>query len=70
MGVWFLSSAVSNMLAGQLATFYPDGTTKHIFGFPIASLEDFFMVFVIMSGIAAIALTCMTPVLKQMMKDE
>ena len=71
MGVWFLSTAVSNMLAGQLATLYPDGETKHLFGLiPITSLEDFFMVFVIMSGIAAIALACLSPVLKRMMREE
>ncbi|MBQ9665595.1 MAG: peptide MFS transporter [Bacteroidaceae bacterium] len=70
MGVWFLSSAVSNMLAGQLATLYPDGSPKSLLGFSIESLEDFFMVFVVMSGVAAVALACMTPVLKRMMRDE
>jgi hypothetical protein len=36
----------------------------------IASLHDFFMVFVIMSGIAAIALALISPVLNRMMRDE
>lgn len=70
MGVWFLSSAVSNMLAGQLSTLYPDGATKHLFGIiPITTLEDFFMLFVLMSGIAAIILAALSPVLKRMMES-
>ena len=70
MGIWFLSSAVSNILAGQLSTLYPDGTTRYLLGIiPITSLHDFFMVFVIMSGIAAIALACISPVLNRMMKE-
>lgn len=68
MGIWFMSTAVSNMLAGQLATLYPDGTTKYLFGIPIVSLEDFFMVFVVMAGVAAIVMAAITPVLKRMMK--
>lgn len=70
MGIWFMSSAVSNFLAGQLAVLYPDGTSKMLLGFiPIISLHDFFMVFVCMSGIAAIALACISPLLNRMMKD-
>lgn len=69
MGIWFMSTAISNMLAGRLATLYPDGTTKTLLGFEISSLYDFFMVFVIMSGVAAICLAAITPILKQMSKD-
>ncbi len=70
MGIWFMSTAVSNMLAGQLATLYPDGTTKHFLGFiPITSLHDFFMVFVVMAGIAALALAAISPLLNRMMKE-
>jgi POT family proton-dependent oligopeptide transporter len=69
MGIWFMSTAISNMLAGRLATLYPDGTTKTLLGFEICSLYDFFMVFVIMSGVAAICLAAITPILKQMSKD-
>jgi POT family proton-dependent oligopeptide transporter len=59
------------MLAGQLATLYPDGSSKTLFGcIEIASLHDFFMVFVVMSGIAAIALAMISPVLNRMMRDE
>ncbi len=70
MGIWFLSSAVSNMLAGQLSTLYPDGSAKSLFGWvEISSLYDFFMLFVSMSGIAAVALACISPVLNKMMKE-
>ena len=70
MGIWFLSSAFSNILAGQLAVLYPDGSPKLLLGFiPITSLHDFFMVFVFMSGIAAILLALLTPLLNRMMKD-
>lgn len=69
MGIWFMSTAISNMLAGKLATLYPDGTTKTLLGFEISSLYDFFMVFVIMSGIAAVCLAAITPMLKRMSED-
>lgn len=70
MGIWFMSTAVSNMLAGQLATFYPDGSSKSLFGIiEIASLHDFFMMFVVLSGVAAIALACISPLLNRMMRE-
>lgn len=70
MGIWFMSTAVSNMLAGQLATLYPDGSSKSLFGIiEIASLHDFFMMFVVLSGIAAIALACISPLLNRMMRE-
>lgn len=70
MGIWFMSTAVSNMLAGQLATLYPDGSSKSLFGIiEIASLQDFFMMFVVLSGVAAIALACISPLLNRMMRE-
>lgn len=71
MGVWFLSNAASNILAGKLATLLPIAGESHdyIFGIEIASLSDFFFLFAIMAGLASIMLFCMTPVLKKMMKD-
>ena len=70
MGIWFMSTAVSNMLAGQLATLYPDGSSKSLFGIiEIASLHDFFMMFVALSGVAAIALACISPLLNRMMRE-
>ena len=70
MGIWFMSTAVSNMLAGQIATLYPDGSSKSLFGIiEIASLHDFFMMFVVLSGVAAIALACISPLLNRMMRE-
>lgn len=70
MGIWFMSTAVSNMLSGQLATLYPDGSSKSLCGIiEIASLHDFFMMFVVLSGVAAIALACISPLLNRMMRE-
>ena len=70
MGIWFMSTAISNMLAGQLAALYPDGSSKSLFGIiEIASLHDFFMMFVVLSGVAAIALACISPLLNRMMRE-
>ena len=74
MGVWFMSNAASNILAGKLATLYPEHShetgeliTKSIFGFEIATMSDFFTVFVVMAGCASILLFCLCPLLKKMM---
>lgn len=70
MGVWFMSSAVSNFIAGKLATFYPGSASevaaKSILGIQIANLHDFFMIFVIMSAVASLALFLLSPLLSRM----
>jgi amino acid/peptide transporter (Peptide:H+ symporter), bacterial len=67
MGVWFMSNATANKFAGVLSGLYPeDGKIKHILGFQIANLYDFFMVFVVMSGIASVILFALIKVLKRM----
>jgi len=73
MGVWFLSNAASDKFAGALSSFYPEiknGVTvsKSILGFQITTLHDFFMIFVVMSGIAAIILFFLSRKLQKMMK--
>ncbi len=74
MGVWFMSNSTSNILAGNLSTLYPvddNGNLipgKELLGFPIESMYDFFMIFVIMAGVAALLLLCLCPLLKKMMK--
>ncbi len=69
MGVWFMSNAASNILAGKLATLLPSqGVTKSFLGIEIATLTDFFLLFAVMAGIAAILLFMMCPMLKKMMK--
>lgn len=57
MGVWFLSTSAANKFAGTLSSFYPEGgETKYFAMFPISDLYDFFMLFVVLSGIAGIIL--------------
>lgn len=70
MGVWFMSNAASNILAGKLATLLPTAEQPvHSFlGYQITSLTDFFTLFAVMAGIAAVLLFCLCPLLKKMMQ--
>ena len=74
MGVWFMSNAASNILAGKLATLLPDASkgageaVKTFLGFEIATLDAFFLVFAIMAGGASLLLFALSPLLKKMMK--
>lgn len=69
MGVWFMSSAASNFLAGKLSTLYPDGSgAKSFLGYEVNNLNDFFMLFVFMAGAASILLFIISPKLNKMMK--
>jgi len=67
MGVWFLSTASANKFAGTLSALMPvDGPTKFMM-FEISDLYDFFMLFCIMSLVAAILLYFINkPLLKMM----
>ena len=75
MGVWFLSTATANKFAGMLSGLYPefDETTGELIratsfcGHPITGLYDFFMIFVVMAGVAAIVLGCLTGWLQKKM---
>lgn len=69
MGVWFLTSAVANILAGQISTLYPDPSlpTPYLLGIPINSFTSFFMIFVVMSLIAALILFLIRNKLQNMM---
>ncbi len=70
MGVWFMSNAASNILAGKLATLLPSESepTKYFLGFEISNLTEFFALFAIMAGVAALLLFALCPLLKRMMK--
>lgn len=70
MGVWFMSNAASNILAGKFSTLFPEAGKPHghILGWEVASLSDFFLIFVVMAGVASIVLFCISPRLKRMMK--
>ena len=53
MGVWFLSNAVANKFGGRLGALLPSQGPTSFAGFQINNLYDFFMLFVVMSAIAA-----------------
>ncbi len=68
MGVWFMSTAAANKFAGTLSTYYPEnGVVKSFMGIQIANLFDFFMLFVVMAGVASIILFLLSSALKKMM---
>lgn len=70
MGVWFMSNAASNILAGKFATLFPEPgkPAGSILGWQVNNLTDFFLIFVVMAGVASIVLFCLCPLLKKMMK--
>lgn len=68
MGVWYLSMATANKLAGTLSSLYPEaGKTKMFIGFEISSLFDFFMIFVVMSAFASVILFILSKTLQKLM---
>ena len=68
MGIWYLSTATANKFAGMLSGLYPEaGKVKSIFGYQIATMYDFFMVFVVMSGVASLILFLLSKKLQKMM---
>ncbi|WP_273429631.1 peptide MFS transporter [Chitinibacter tainanensis] len=69
MGVWFLSTAAANWFAGVLAGFYPEAgkAAPSFLGWQIHSLNDFFMLFVIMSFTAGALLLLTTGQLQKRM---
>ncbi len=68
MGVWYLSMATANKLAGALSTLYPEeGKVKSLMGIEIASLFDFFMVFVVMAAVASLILFLLAKKLQTLM---
>jgi POT family proton-dependent oligopeptide transporter len=72
MGVWFLSTATANKLAGVLSQLYPDPKNPKkpvLLGFQINDLYDFFMVFVVFSGLAALIMFALSRKLTEMMHE-
>lgn len=70
MGVWFLSLAAASKFAGILSALYPDPAlpaAPKFVGFEITGLYEFFMIFVILSGVAAAILLVLTKTLQKMM---
>lgn len=72
MGVWFMSWAASNVLAGKLATYLPlsGNTAKTFMGVEISTLPSFFMIFAIIGGLAGVLLLTLCPRLNKMMSDD
>lgn len=68
MGVWYLSMATANKFAGALSTLYPEaGKSRMFFGVEISNLFDFFMIFVVISAVAAIILFGLSKWLQKLM---
>jgi len=63
MGTWFLANAAANKFAGTLSALIPGGgesgsgsKATYFLGYHILNLYDFFLVFVVMCGVAAAVL--------------
>ena len=70
MAVWFTANAFANYLMGILSKLYPEGEkAKQFLGYTISNNYDFFMLFVIMSGIASIVLFIISRKLQTLMKN-
>ena len=68
MAVWFLGNAGGNKMAGVLSALYPEGgKATNFLGYQVTNLYDFFMLFVIMSGIAGVILLLLSKRLQKMM---
>lgn len=68
MGVWYMSMATANKFAGMLSGLYPEqGKPKFIFGIQIVSLYDFFMLFVVIAGVASLILYILSKWLQKLM---
>lgn len=71
MAVWFLANSIANKLAGILSALYPEnGKTTSFIGFEMSNLYEFFMLFVIMSGLAAVILFLLTGYLQKITTEK
>jgi POT family proton-dependent oligopeptide transporter len=73
MGTWFLANAAANKFAGTLSALIPpsevttDTEYPSFIGFQITNLYEFFMLFIVMTGIAAAILFVLSKQLQKMM---
>jgi POT family proton-dependent oligopeptide transporter len=73
MGTWFLGNAAANKFAGTLSALIPpsepaaDQVWPTFLGYEITNLYQFFMLFIIMTGIAAGILFVLSRALQKMM---
>jgi POT family proton-dependent oligopeptide transporter len=75
MGTWFLANAAANKFAGTLSALIPggeDGTggATHFLGFEINNLYEFFILFIIMTGVAAAILFVLSSWLEKRMHND
>jgi len=78
MGTWFLANAAANKLAGTLSALIPPGAGEavkagpvvypSVLGYHITNLYEFFMVFIIMTGVASAILFVLSGTLLKMMR--
>jgi proton-dependent oligopeptide transporter, POT family len=68
MAVWFLANAAANKLAGVLSALIPANGPTSFIGYQIEDNYDFFMLFVVMSGVAAVILFLLSSKLLKMMR--
>jgi POT family proton-dependent oligopeptide transporter len=79
MGTWFLANAAANKFAGTLSALIPPtgdaATAQNItypsfLGFQITNLYEFFMLFIVMTGVAAGILFVLSSYLQKMMHND
>ncbi len=80
MGTWFLANAAANKFAGTLSALIPPSgevvdpnvpvVYPSIVGFQITNLYEFFMVFIVMTGVAAAILFVLSSWLQKMMNEK
>jgi proton-dependent oligopeptide transporter, POT family len=79
MGTWFLANAAANKFAGTLSALIPptpdpSNTTPleypSFMGMQITNLYEFFMLFIVMTGIAAAILFVLSSLLEKMMDEK
>lgn len=70
MAVWFLANAFANKLAGQLSALYPEKGATRFLWYTMNNLYDFFILFVILSGLASVILFVLTKWLQKMMNTQ
>jgi POT family proton-dependent oligopeptide transporter len=69
MGVWFLSNAVANKFGGRLGALIPSKGPTQFLGYHINNLYDFFMLFVVISMVAAVLLWLLSYWMEKRMGD-
>ncbi len=71
MAVWFLANAFANKLAGVLSALYPEnGKTTSFLGYQMNNIYDFFVLFIVLSGVAALILFSLTKTLQKLMHQD